>query len=148
MIDLQLTPEILQLRAAAVDFETISGPDGAPYLERYVLQKEKSSSLYLHHFVGSDWSRDLHDHPAAFTSIGLIGGYVEHTPNGADYFVAPWVRHFPAEHVHRLVLLRTDCWTLVHVGDRSRDWGFWRNGEWIQWQRYFRESGYPESALQ
>jgi len=33
--------------------------------------------VYLHKFVGSDWSRDLHDHPKWFVSIGLWGGYVE-----------------------------------------------------------------------
>ena len=109
--------------------------------------------VYLHHFVGDDWSLDLHDHPKRFISIGLWGSYDETTP---DYsfpkallhaaektrtWRAPWVRTFPAEHIHRLSLIDgRPCWTLVIVLRSVREWGFWHEGSWIHWKEYVRGS--------
>lgn len=113
--------------------------------------------LYLHHFVSDDWSLDLHDHPKRFISIGLKGGYREITPENAkpwngtwlpglnqEVFSAPWIRSFPAEHVHRVIMLRSeaapdvpkDCWTLVIVLRSTRDWGFWHGGKFVHWKAY------------
>jgi hypothetical protein len=93
--------------------------------------------LYLHHFVGDDWSFDLHDHPKRFLSIGLWGWYLEHTPNAPPRrWHAPWVRSFPAEHIHRLTVPSKNCWTLVWVGKPVREWGFWHLGRFIPWRRY------------
>ena len=114
------------------------------YLRRWTLLKLPGRrGLYLHHFVGSDWSRDLHDHPKVFVSIGIRGGYVEETetplyygPRRREQFRAPWIRRFEPRHVHRLRVPPRGCWTLVYVGATEREWGFWRHGEWIQWRRY------------
>jgi len=96
--------------------------------------------IYLHKFVGDDWSRDLHDHPKRFISIGLWGGYWEQTPGGYQRFDAPWVRTFPANHIHRISLsmLGNPCWTLVVVLRHVREWGFWHDGEFIPWRDYVR----------
>ena len=56
------------------------------YLYRWLFQPRRPRALwrgfgiYLHKFVGDDWSRDLHDHPKRFVSIGLNGAYREETP--------------------------------------------------------------------
>jgi hypothetical protein len=101
--------------------------------------------LYLHKFVGDDWSLDLHDHPKRFVSIGLLGRYTEHTTDGAREYRAPWVRTFPAEHTHRLTgpTAERPCYTLVIVGTPSREWGFHRGdtGEWVAWRPYVSERG-------
>ena len=117
------------------------------YLYRWILLNRKSVKAYLHHFVGSDWSRDLHDHPKRFISIGLWGSYVEYTPakmadwsneNGqiviAKTYRAPWFRSFPATHIHRLSA--KNCWTLVIVLKTVREWGFWHSGRFIHWKEY------------
>lgn len=117
--------------------EEINGHGICPtYLWRWTLFACPWFKVYLHHFVGDDWSRDLHDHPKQFISLGLRGSYVEETPDGFRIFRAPWLRSFPAEHRHRLSA--RDCWTLVVVGRWRRDWGFWHRGEWIRWDRYVR----------
>lgn len=86
----------------------------ATYLYRWIILSTRWLGVYLHHFVGDDWSRDMHDHPKRFVSIGLRGGYVEDMPRGSREYRAPWVRSFPATHTHRLRLGRfKDCWTLV-----------------------------------
>lgn len=124
--------------------EEINGAHRCPtYLYRWTLASTRWFNLYLHHFVGDDWSHDLHDHPKRFISIGLRGRYIEETPapggTSDRLFVAPWVRTFPAEHVHRLRMLDGgDCWTLVVTLRAVRPWGFWHAGTWIPWLEYVR----------
>lgn len=124
----------------------------ATYLVRWTLLKWWGGrGLYLHHFVGDDWSLDLHDHPKRFISIGLRGSYLEATPTPVDsrdvadlltgltwrVYRAPWIRTFPARHIHRIELIDgRPCWTLVMVLKTVRPWGFWHRGEWIPWRKY------------
>lgn len=126
-------------------FQHIKGyVPGSKYLHRWSLWSEEfakkhtqKANAYLHHFVGSDWSRHLHCHPKRFVSIGLWGGYVEETPDGEREYRAPWIRVFPHYHIHRLKLGRfKSCWTLVFVGREVSDWGFYTETGFIQWQEY------------
>lgn len=132
--------------------EEINGGERCPtYLYRWTIAKwNKGRGIYLHHFVGDDWSLDLHDHPKRFVSIGLKGSYREQTPNPFFQYAgggklpfyekvyrAPWIRTFPAEHIHRLSLIDgKDCWTLVIVLKARRSWGFWHLGKFIGWREY------------
>jgi hypothetical protein len=121
------------------------------YLYRWTLLRTRWGKLYLHHFVGSDWARDPHDHPKAFVSIGLRGSYTEHqyTPGvtavrRSVVWRAPWIRRFPARHVHRIDA--TECWTLVWVGREQRPWGFWLpegrgRSQWMLWSDYVHGQG-------
>lgn len=122
--------------------EEINGRHRCPtYLYRWFLLKTRWANVYLHHFVGDDWALDLHDHPKRFISIGLKGSYIEWIPDcsivglGESFRVynAPWARTFPADHIHRLTMIRSggsngapekthDCWTLaitLKAGSRS-----------------------------
>lgn len=131
--------------------EEINGGERCPtYLFRWVLGKARSrwwpgpvrgANFYLHRFCSDDWSRDLHDHPKRFISIGLWGSYVEETRDGEQTFRAPWVRSFPPEHTHRLRLARPghDCWTLVITLKGEREWGFYPDGKWVLWSTYVRD---------
>ena len=126
--------------------EEMTGDGLCPvYLRRWTLLKLWSGmGLYLHHFLSDDWSFDFHDHPKRFISIGLWGEYLEHTPTRdparpitARLFSAPWIRTFPARHIHRIVLVGgRPCWTLVFVLRTQRDWGFWCGGKWVKWSTY------------
>ena len=160
--------------------EEINCGDRCPtYLYRWTLFQPRRPKrlwngfgIYLHKFVGDDWSLDLHDHPKRFVSIGLRGAYVEETPNRIFHefepgrylpescavcgwwaggtvmhertvdrvYRAPWIRTFPAEHVHRLRLLgdRKPCWTLVVVLCHVREWGFHHEGTFIPWREYVK----------
>ena len=136
--------------------EEINGAYRCPtYLWRWtVLKCSGKFSVYLHHFVGDDWSLDLHDHPKRFISIGLWGWYLEETPvlfGGENPFVkvtkyqAPWIRTFPATHIHRLSVPSRNCWTIVIVLKPVREWGFWHLGKFYPWRRYVEgEDGIAE----
>jgi hypothetical protein len=131
--------------------EEINGGHRCPtYLYRWTLLSWRGHfSAYLHHFVGDDWSRDLHDHPKRFISIGLWGWYLEETPiNGPETeatkqtkYQAPWIRTFPANHIHRITVPSRDCWTLVVVLKPVREWGFWHLGKFIHWRKYVEGEG-------
>jgi len=128
--------------------EEINGGNRCPtYLYRWTLFYCRWFGVYVHHFVGDDWSRDFHDHPKRFISMGLKGRYIEETPNGERLYKAPWVRSFPAEHIHRLRLIDGDCWTLVIVLRANRPWGFWHVGRWIPWKEYVSEKGGPADLM-
>jgi hypothetical protein len=122
--------------------EEINGHGACPtYLYRWTLLRLGPIAVYLHHFVGDDWSRDFHDHPKRFITIGLWGRYREETPalwpfkgKGIHDYRAPWIRTFPAEHQHRIIA--RNCWTLVIVGPKVREWGFWHRGSFIPWRQY------------
>lgn len=124
--------------------EEINGGERCPtYLWRWTIFTWKGHfSLYLHHFVGDDWSRDLHDHPKRFISIGLWGWYIEQTPGifpgetESKIYRAPWIRTFPATHIHRLSVPSKNCWTLVAVLKPVREWGFWHLGRFMPWRDY------------
>lgn len=123
--------------------EEINGKNRCPtYLFRWTLLRTKWFSAYVHHFVGDDWSLDLHDHPKRFISIGMAGQYIEETPAGERRYRAPWFRTFPANHVHRLRMIDgKDCWTLVIVLKPVREWGFWHFGRFIPWREYVADKG-------
>ena len=111
--------------------------------------------VYLHKFVGSDGTVDLHDHPKRFWSIGLRGWYREHLADGTTrVYRAPWIRTFPAEHRHRTSgpTPQTPCWTLVVVGQPVREWGFWvpfeRGLEFVGWKTYVAPgSAYADAGV-
>jgi hypothetical protein len=114
------------------------------YLYRWQIFKRLGRGLYLHHFVGDDWSFDLHDHPRSFISIGLVGKYREEMPNGERIYRAPWFRSFPANHIHRISMIDGgQCWTIVVVLKSTRPWGFWHKGQFIGWREYVYTKGGP-----
>ncbi len=117
--------------------EEINGDHRCPtYMYRWVMAQGQKWKAYLHKIVGDDWSRDRHDHPKRFISIGLWGSYLEETPSGLKRFRAPWIRSFPAEYQHRLSTPWGTCWTLCIVLETVREWGFWHEGKWIHWRDY------------
>lgn len=121
--------------------EEINGAGRCPtYLWRWILFSTRWFKVYLHKFTGGDWSRDLHDHPKKFISVGLWGSYLEETVEGFKRYRAPWIRTFPAEHRHRLSTPWGICWTLVIVLKTVRAWGFWHKGRWIPFDQYVHGS--------
>lgn len=130
--------------------EEINGANRCPtYLYRWFILKTRWANVYLHHFVGDDWSRDLHDHPKRFISIGLWGWYLEESEGLAGSrrtkrYQAPWVRSFPATHIHRLMVPSKNCWTLVITLKATREWGFWHDRLFIPWRSYVKGK---ESAI-
>lgn len=102
---------------------------GEPYLVRWRLFQTPLFAVYLHRILRSDDDRALHDHPWAFVSLILLGGYFEHTPGGCRWRRPGSIVAHHAEDLHRLELRPAKtAWTLVLCGPRRRQWGFSTGG--------------------
>ncbi len=135
----------------------VQGPDGSLYLRRLYVFRGPKGGIYLHHIVREDWERAMHSHPFKFRSIILNGGYVECVADmDHERLVLKNERivrrrrfrshRFPDDGVHVITHVKPRTWTLVLVGKRHRDWGFWQDGVGIvKWDEYLRSIGHPQA---
>lgn len=124
----------------------INDPCGAgPYLTRYYMLGHRTSrwALMLHQFHYSDMDRDLHDHPWAFWSLILMGGYWEVTPKGYRWYKPLSFLRRPAKWIHRVALgyKHEPVWTLVLRFSYERKWGFHTKDGWVAFDKYDYEAG-------
>ena len=141
--------------------ELFDGDGRCEYMDRWDIAKLAGFAVYLQRFLASDWSRDPHDHPRPFVSIGLWGRYTEHIYHRPPTWVpdeerpwivqeveyrAPWVRWIRPTHTHRVVLEPGEtCWTLLIGLRKCRAWGFWASPDrWLSFDDYF-ETDRPDT---
>lgn len=146
------------------DKRVIKRRNNVPYLiRRTILGFGIDSSWFsikLHNILISD-EECLHNHPWAFISIILKGGYTEHTKalpwsyklskwsypvisekNGFHVqhktFKAGNILYRPAHWSHRLEL-QEPVWTLVFTFRKVQRWGFFTKNGWIPNWKYSEE---------
>lgn len=129
-----------------------------PMLRRYMIFQGDRFGVYVHQIFRPDADRDTHDHPWPFRSLVLRGGYSEEVrlAPGADVSSEVWrgrgrAHVMPTYRSHRIVQVRPRTWTLLVVGPKMREWGFWvpparlpgyvaRPGNctlrWVPWREY------------
>lgn len=114
------------------------------YLRRWhIIPSNRWLNLYLHHFVGDDDARALHDHPWWSVSFILRGGYWDVLPRSIMIKRRPGdiVRRSPRA-AHRVQLVKNsdgskrEAWTLFLTGPRVREWGFHCPQGWRRWQDF------------
>jgi len=114
-----------------------------PYLTRYYLflkdRKRFPFNVFLHKFHKGDLD-DLHDHPWPYFTLILKGGYWETTPKGRFWRKPGHFRFNGSKSLHRIELEPgVTPWTLFIPGPKMREWGFIRDGEWVDNETYLRE---------
>lgn len=115
--------------------------DSGPYVHRWIVETPWGS-LRLHHWVGNDDQRALHDHPWAFYTLVLKGGYLDKTEGLRIEEMKPGrLRYRPARHTHTVLLTTKDCWTLVLTGPKVRNFGFLVGHNWLNARKYFEKYG-------
>lgn len=145
---------MLEWVARRLPSRTIPGPDGEPYLTKYLLVSRGDRDgwrLHLHRFWRSDLDRAVHDHPWAWAcSLILAGGYREERVFYEGYRRVtirksfwPWscnvIRH---SDFHRVELLHGECWTLFLSGPVVSSWGFLDAlGRVVPWREFLAERG-------
>ena len=110
------------------------GSDNTPYLVRYSLFSCRSFAVKVHHILISD-DDCLHDHPWAFITLLLSGGYGEQSEKGYRYFKRFSLLFRKAQYKHALVIFKP-VWTLVITFKRRREWGFWNSMGFTPWYKY------------
>lgn len=150
--------------------EKIGGSEDGTYLTRVHITPfswwpKGWKRIYLHIFARPDADREFHDHPWAFNTLVLWGGYSEAShvmkagrPTGANAIdhlgFLSW-RKREATHAHRIYELHSKRVVTLVFRDwgRSREWGFWTNADpskrsgwrWVQWQKYL---GLPQRTVE
>ena len=128
---------------------------GQDYMHRYyIFLKDRiwfPFNVTLHKIVRSD-DPIMHDHPWAFMTIILKGGYWEHTP-----CINPHTKEVVGENTiwrgPGSIIIRTSNeyhWleldqekpttTLFFMGPQQRDWGFLQNNKWIHNETYLKNA--------
>lgn len=111
---------------------------GDHYLLRWwVIPRNPFCGVYLHDIRKSDDDSAFHDHPWQNTSILLLGGYIEHTPDGVFDRREGDVVHRPAGALHRLEMIPGQrAISLFLTGPVERDWGFACPHGWVHWRDF------------
>lgn len=125
---------------------TIPCENGLLYLARLRIIQTPWFGVYLHDIYEPDGDRHPHDHPWTFISIVLRGYYVERFypyPNvSVDLGVRAqrwprWsVHRMDRDTAHRIVDAAPGLKTLILVGPRRREWGFFTEAGWVPWHEY------------
>lgn len=120
---------------------------GQLYLRRWYLTPPTwPVRLFLHQIILDDDDRALHNHPWDFASFIMRGEYKEILPLGKSRQASPGtLLRNPAEHTHRVVIVRGPVWTLMISRRAKRIWGFHDPDRgWIDWRTYLDLNGAPD----
>ena len=126
-----------------------------PYLRRFFLMKLGPLHVYLHHFVGSDPDRGLHDHPWQYAGTFLLAGsyFEEVMASPFDARADIIARHAPCHRLirghdfHRVVLYPNHIaaggtWSLFWHLSYVKGWGFRRTDGVVR-----GNGGVPDAVL-
>lgn len=164
-------------RAQRTPYFHLVNRDGTPYMDRFWLlrigragvddrgQPKPWIGVRVHHIRSGDDGRVFHDHPWAFFSWILRGGYFEERPYAGplpavadavpsaiatEPYSSTWygpgsLLFRRARDWHRLrlpeTLLRNGTWTLVVTLPPRQAWGFRVRGQKVGHREYFRSRG-------
>lgn len=127
----------------------IVSKNGKVHFRRWNVLTTKWFSIYIHGIYEEDKEQHLHDHPWNFLSIVLQGSYTERLLSKDKKSMID-TKRFPltfafrnARRFHKILQLHSKvCYTLIVIGSRSRDWGYWihdsstTNGYWVENSKY------------
>lgn len=108
--------------------------DNQPYLIRHSLFSCRWFAVKVHHILISDYDCQ-HDHPWAFITFLVKGGYVEYTPTGSKVHGRGSLLYRPAAYIHRLEI-HQPVWSVVITFKKVREWGFFTQKGWVKWYLY------------
>ncbi len=144
---------------------TLRTHGGNVYLDRWGIGIRSIGTVYLHRMEAPDPGAELHDHPWAFLTVPLWGGYVEEralcrdaplyaaitedvesrhgreqtaTRRGFEETRRPFrPRVMRLDECHTIIRLRRRVsWSLVIAGPVKRNWGFYLPTGWVDHDRY------------
>lgn len=123
------------------------------YMNRYWLIPYSRFPLAarVHQILRSDDDRAFHDHPWAYVTIILKGGYTEVRPifdesglfigESREWRGAGSILYRPAKSWHRLEIAEgVDTWTLFITGRKVQQWGFLETPKHkIEWREFLND---------
>lgn len=125
-----------------IEWRHALGLPECPYVYRWMIGHHRIGSIRLHHWLGPDDDRAVHDHPWWFITWVIKGWYLDCREKGARVLQAGEIAYRPALHRHTVVPSREGCWTLVLTGPVRRSWGFWPDGKFVKANKWFASRGH------
>lgn len=122
------------------------------YLKRLRIVQTPWFGVYLHWIYLPDNDRDPHDHPWSFASLILRGGYnerryVTRLTYRDRLFARFRINQVPITEAHQIVDVLPGTVTLVFVGRRRREWGFWTETGFVSWLDYDKLGEGPDPFM-
>ena len=120
-----------------------------PHMTKYHFQQPGIPAM--HHMRAPDLG-DPHDHPFAFSSFVLFGGYREEVfeLDGSSRFIEHRKGesfYVPAKRIHRIVeLFKGECWTITLPEQFEQEWGFYQFRDDGVWRRLHNEPGWTRCS--
>ena len=114
------------------------------YLRRLRVVQTPWFGVYVHWINEPDADRDYHNHPWVFWSWIVRGGYAEDILDTDSGLESVRVHSRGSVHktslsvAHKITEVLPRTVTVVLVGPRSREWGFWTDAGFVPWNRYTR----------
>lgn len=117
---------------------------GKVYLRRLRIVQTPLWALYLHFIYEVD-AQDPHDHPFNFWTLILRGGYREQVFADPGSLLAiiklkTWdavsLHKMSINAAHKIYYLKDKTVTLVFVGRRQKDWGFYTRSGFVPQKEY------------
>jgi hypothetical protein len=128
----------LQVPALVNDYVNVN--DRTPRVSELLLPSELEN-LYLHRYARGD--ADVpHDHPWPNASLVVRGWYRESVFDARGQFIRAETRRpgdivlRSAGSIHAITETSGDCLSLFATMRKERDWGFWRDGEFVPWREF------------
>lgn len=110
--------------------------------------------IYLHEIAAPDPGLDMHDHPWAFASLVIRGGYGERVAQARNPGQWTWrrwsrwsVHRMRQTDIHRIDDVHPGTLTLVIRGRKTRPWGFYTPDGWVDYRAYDYETRRPVSEV-
>jgi hypothetical protein len=111
--------------------------------------------IYLHEINAPDPGHDMHDHPWAFASWIIRGGYDEEHAEARKQLgeIRRWrrwsIHRMRQTDIHRITDVEPGTLTLVLRGRKTRAWGFYQvtEGLWVDYRDYDYETRRPVSEV-
>jgi len=103
-------------------------------------------SFRLHYWFGDDDKRAFHDHPWAFITFILFGGYYDVTENGRQ--LVKWCAYRKRNHKHYVQMIHKNskCLSFIITFGKPKRYSFYlTDGSHRRWTRdkYFHKLGHP-----
>lgn len=125
---------------------TIPCENGLVYLARLRIIQTPWFGIYVHDIYEPDADRHPHNHPWSFISIVLRGEYMEmvydeptKTPlwhSACNHHKRFSIHKMGRKSAHRIIYAGPRLKTLILVGPRRSNWGFFTEDGYKPWQEY------------
>jgi len=117
------------------------------YYRLWAIISKRFGSIRIHNWLKEDDARHAHSHPYWFITFVLKGGYTDVSQDESgketkEVLRALTCRYRPSNHMHQVLEVMPNTWTLLITGPSIHRWGFKVGNKIIKRDKYFATWGH------